>query len=69
MGFREFQVSLPAWSVLSDDEVVTYLTAVCGAYPDSRFMHYNTARVGRIVDGALYRRSWSSSRTSSRPRP
>ena len=56
MGFREFQVSLPAWSVLSDDEVVTYLTAVCGAYPDSRFMHYNTARVGRIVDGALYRR-------------
>ena len=56
MGFREFQVSLPAWSVLSDDEVVTYLTEVCGAYPDSRFMHYNTARVGRIVDGALYRR-------------
>ena len=51
MGFREFQVSLPAWSVLSDDEVVTYLTAVCGAYPDSPFMHYNTARVGRIVDG------------------
>ena len=56
MGFREFQVSLPAWSVLSDDEVVTYLTTVCGAYPDSTFMHYNTARVGRVVDGALYRR-------------
>ena len=56
MGFREFQVSLPAWSVLSDDEVITFLTAVCGAYPDSLFMHYNTARVGRIVDGALYRR-------------
>lgn len=56
MGFREFQVSLPAWSVLSDDEVVAFLTAVCGAYPDSLFMHYNTGRVGRIVDGALYRR-------------
>jgi dihydrodipicolinate synthase/N-acetylneuraminate lyase len=56
MGFRDFQVSLPAWSVLSDDEVITYLTAVCGAYPDSLVMHYNTARVGRIVDGALYRR-------------
>jgi dihydrodipicolinate synthase/N-acetylneuraminate lyase len=56
MGFREFQVSLPAWSVLSDDEVVTYLTGVCGAYPDATFMHYNTARVGRVVDGALYRR-------------
>jgi dihydrodipicolinate synthase/N-acetylneuraminate lyase len=56
LGFREFQVSLPAWSVLSDDEVVTYLSEVCGAYPDAAFMHYNTARVGRIVDGALYRR-------------
>ena len=55
-GFREFQISLPAWSVLSDDEVVTFMTEVCGAYPDSRFMHYNTARVGRVVDGALYRR-------------
>jgi dihydrodipicolinate synthase/N-acetylneuraminate lyase len=55
MGFREFQVSLPAWSVLDDREVIGYLTAVCGAYPDSLFMHYNTARVGRIVDGGLYR--------------
>ena len=56
MGFREFQVSLPAWSVLSDDEVVTFLTTICGTYPDAVFMHYNTVRVGRIVDGALYRR-------------
>jgi len=56
MGFRDFQVSLPAWSVLSDEEVVTFLTTVCGAYPDSNYMHYNTARVGRIVDGALYSR-------------
>lgn len=56
LGFRDFQVSLPAWSVLSDEEVVTFLTTVCGAFPDSRFMHYNTARVGRIVDGPLYRR-------------
>ncbi len=56
LGFRAFQISLPSWSVLSDDEVVTFLTTVCGAYPDAVFMHYNTARVGRIVDGALYRR-------------
>ena len=28
---------------------------VCGAFPDSVFMHYNTARVGRMVNGALYR--------------
>jgi dihydrodipicolinate synthase/N-acetylneuraminate lyase len=56
LGFRAFQISLPSWSVLSDDEVVTFLTTVCSTYPDAVFMHYNTARVGRIVDGALYRR-------------
>ncbi len=56
LGVREFQVSLPSWSELNDDEVVRYLTEVCGAFPDAAFMHYNTARAGRIVDGALYRR-------------
>lgn len=55
LGFRAFQISLPSWSALTDAEVVAYLTAVCGAFPDSRFMHYNTARVGRIVTGSLYR--------------
>jgi dihydrodipicolinate synthase/N-acetylneuraminate lyase len=54
LGFRAFQISLPAWSTLNDAEVLTYVGAVCGAFPDSRFMHYNTARVGRLVDGALY---------------
>lgn len=56
LGFREFQVSLPAWSALSDAEVLTYFDDVCGAFPDARFMHYNTARVGRLVEGPLYRR-------------
>lgn len=55
LGFREFQISLPSWSTPTDGEVLTYFDEVCGAYPDARFMHYNTARVGRIVDGALYR--------------
>jgi dihydrodipicolinate synthase/N-acetylneuraminate lyase len=55
LGFRAFQISLPAWSALDDSEVMAYMEAVCGAFPDSVFMHYNTARVGRIVDGALYR--------------
>ncbi len=54
-GFREFQVSLPSWSILDDAEVVDYFVAVCGAFPDATFMHYNTGRVGRMVNGALYR--------------
>lgn len=55
LGFREFQISLPSWSPLSDAEVLAYVEAVCGAFPDSRFLHYNTARVGRVVSGSLYR--------------
>ena len=54
LGVRAFQISLPSWSPLTDDEVVTYFETVCGAFPDSSFMHYNTARVGRLVGGALY---------------
>jgi dihydrodipicolinate synthase/N-acetylneuraminate lyase len=55
LGFREFQISLPSWSPLSDAEVVDYFEAACGAFPDSAFLHYNTARVGRLVAGGLYR--------------
>jgi dihydrodipicolinate synthase/N-acetylneuraminate lyase len=55
LGFRAFQISLPSWSTLSDVEVVDYFEAVCGAFPDSAFMHYNTLKSGRLVDGPLYR--------------
>jgi dihydrodipicolinate synthase/N-acetylneuraminate lyase len=55
LGFRSFQISLPAWSVLSDTEVPGYFEAVCGAFPDSVFMHYNTAKSGRVIGGGLYR--------------
>jgi len=56
LGARAFQISLPSWSTLNDEEVITYFETVCGAFDDSTFMHYNTERVGRIVDGALYSR-------------
>jgi dihydrodipicolinate synthase/N-acetylneuraminate lyase len=55
VGFREFQVSLPAWAVLSDAEVIRYLGEVCGAFPDAKFLHYNTATTRRLVTGPLYR--------------
>ena len=54
LGFRAFQISLPSWQVPTDAEVVAYFESVCGAFPDSTFMHYNTARVGRLVNGRLY---------------
>jgi dihydrodipicolinate synthase/N-acetylneuraminate lyase len=55
LGFREFQISLPSWSVLSDSEVLAYLDEVCGSLPDSTFMLYNTSKVGRVVGGSLLR--------------
>jgi dihydrodipicolinate synthase/N-acetylneuraminate lyase len=55
LGFRSFQISLPAWSVLADREVVRYFEVVCGTFPDSVFMHYNTPKSGRVIGGALYR--------------
>ena len=56
LGVRAFQISLPSWSPLSDVEVIDYFEAVCGAFPDSRFMHYNTVKAGRLVTGTLYRK-------------
>jgi dihydrodipicolinate synthase/N-acetylneuraminate lyase len=55
LGFREFQISFPIWQTLSDPEVLTFFRDVCGAFPDSLFMHYNTGRVGRVLNGNHYR--------------
>ncbi len=55
LGFRAFQISLPSWAPLADAEVMAYFEAICGAFPDSQFMHYNTVKVGRLVRGSLYR--------------
>jgi len=55
LGFREFQISFPIWQTLTDEEVLTFLRDVCGAFPDSVFMHYNTGRVGRVLNGRHYR--------------
>ena len=55
-GFRDFQISLPSWSPLVDAEVFTFFREVCGAFPDARFMHYNSAKTGRVLTGTHYRR-------------
>jgi dihydrodipicolinate synthase/N-acetylneuraminate lyase len=56
LGARSFQVSLPAWGRLTDDEVDRFFDDVCGAYPDSTFLHYNLGRTGRMLTGADYAR-------------
>jgi dihydrodipicolinate synthase/N-acetylneuraminate lyase len=55
LGFRTFQISLPAWSPLNDTELLRFFDDVCGAFPDSRFLHYNLLRSRRLLTPADYR--------------
>lgn len=55
-GFRVFQISLPAWGVLNDAELLRFFIDVCGAFPDSQFLHYNLPRSGRVLTGVDYAR-------------
>lgn len=53
-GVRTFQISLPSWSTVTDPEMLTFFKTVCGEFPDSSFLHYNTNHTGRIISGAEY---------------
>ena len=54
-GFRTFQISLPSWGRLSDAEVMTFFRDVCGAFPETKFLHYNLPRTRRILEARDYR--------------
>ena len=56
MGFRVFQMALPPWGTLNDDEVLIFFQDVCGAYPDAQFLHYNLPRSGRVLEAHHYAR-------------
>lgn len=54
LGFRRFQLSLPAWGALSDSELRTFFAETCGRFPDCDFLHYNLMRTKRLVTAAEY---------------
>lgn len=54
-GFRAFQISLPSWGRLTDAEVMTFFQDVCGAFPETQFLHYNLPRAGRVLEARDYR--------------
>ena len=56
MGFRVFQMALPPWGTLNDDEMLVFFQDVCGAYPDAQFLHYNLPRSGRVLEAHHYAR-------------
>ena len=56
IGFRTFQISLPSWGPLTDDEVLRFFVDVCGTFPDAPFLHYNLPRTKRVLTGVHYAR-------------
>ncbi len=56
LGFREFQISLPAWGSLNDPELDTFFAQTCGRFPDCRFLHYNLTRTKRLLAPTDYSR-------------
>lgn len=56
IGFREFQLSLPAWGALNDQELAAFFAETCGRFPDCQFHHYNLGRTNRVLTSADYRR-------------
>jgi len=56
LGFRGFQIALPCWGALNDNEVMKFFRDVCGAYPDAAFVHYNLPRTKRLLTGSDYKK-------------
>lgn len=56
LGFRQFQISLPAWGALNDAELGRFFSETCGRFPDCQFLHYNLARSRRVLTAAEYAR-------------
>jgi dihydrodipicolinate synthase/N-acetylneuraminate lyase len=54
LGVRQFQIALPSWGVLSDEELFAFFDAVLPQFPDSAFLHYNLLRTKRLVTPAEY---------------
>lgn len=55
-GASRFQLSLPSWAALSDEEVEVFFRETCGRFRDCQFMHYNLMRTKRLVTPAEYGR-------------
>lgn len=75
IGFRMFQISLPCWGAVNDREMTRFFFDVCGAFPDSRFLHYNLLRTKRLMSARDTGKSpakfriWRPPRTRELPCP
>jgi dihydrodipicolinate synthase/N-acetylneuraminate lyase len=56
LGIRAFQICLPPWGALGNDEYLTFFKDVCGSFPGAKFIHYNLPRTKRLLLGPDYRK-------------
>jgi dihydrodipicolinate synthase/N-acetylneuraminate lyase len=49
LGVSDFQLALPSWGALDDDELAAFFDETCGRFPACRFLHYNLPRARRLV--------------------
>lgn len=56
MGVRRFQIAMPSWAALQDDEIDPFFEEVLGSFRDLEFLHYNVARAKRQLTGPEYGR-------------
>lgn len=56
LGFRLFQLSLPSWGALNDQELDRFFAETCGRFPDCQFHHYNLLRTKRLLTAVDYQR-------------
>lgn len=55
-GARSFQVSLPSWAALRDDELDIFFRETCGRFREFDFLHYNLLRTKRLLTPEEYGR-------------
>jgi dihydrodipicolinate synthase/N-acetylneuraminate lyase len=54
LGVRQFQISLPSWGALTDDETRQFFRETCARFPDCQFLHYNLMRAKRLITPEQY---------------
>lgn len=55
-GARRFQISLPSWGALNDEELEIFFRETLGRFTECEFMHYNLLRTKRLLTPEEYGR-------------
>ena len=54
LGFSSFQLTLPSWQALTDDEVFEFFRIVTTSYPSLQFWHYNNPKSKKLLNATHY---------------